>query len=104
MFLYFVALMLVSLIERRIRLEMQAQQIKSLPMRPDGLRTAKPTWRTIRDTFDGIHLASIESSGAVIHVAVKGLNALRRQILGLLKVPITIYTKLSDRWWLFAIA
>jgi len=103
MFLYFIALMLVSLFERKIRLEMQAQEIKSLPMRPDGSSTEKPTWRTIRDTFAGVHLASIERSGEVLHVAVKGLNALRRQILQLLKVPLTIYTRLRDRWWVFAI-
>jgi transposase len=46
MFLYFIALMLVSLIERRIRLEMQEQEIESLPMRPAGMLTKKPTWRT----------------------------------------------------------
>ena len=101
MFLYFIALMLVSLIERRIRLEMQEQQVESLPMRPDRSHTAKPTWRTIKDTFDGIHLATIECSGKVIHRAVKGLDTLQRQILWLLKVPIIVYTKLRDQWWVF---
>jgi len=41
MFLYFIALMWVSLIERRIRLEMQGQPIDRLPMRPDGSYTDK---------------------------------------------------------------
>jgi len=102
MFLYFVALMLVSLIERRIRLEMQEQQINSLPMRPDRSHTAKPTWRTIRDTFDNVHLVSISNSERLIHVTVKGVDALRQEILKLLKVAITIYTGLRDRWWEFA--
>ena len=53
MFLYFIALMLISLIERRIRLEMQARNIDSLPMRPAGMLTKKPTWRTIKDSFHG---------------------------------------------------
>jgi len=103
MFLYFIALMLVSLIERRIRLEMQEQKIDSLPMRPAGMHTKKPTWRTIIDSFHGVHLATIEQSGKVIHTALKGLNALRRRILALLKVPITTYTRLCDRWWVYAI-
>jgi hypothetical protein len=103
MFLYFIALMLVSLIERRIRLEMQQQQIKSLPMRPDGSHTEKPTWRTLRDTFDDLYLVSIEQASEVIHEALKGLNTLRRQILKLLQVPITVYTTLRDQWWVFAI-
>jgi transposase len=102
MFLYFIALMLVSLIERRIRLEMQKRQIKSLPMRPDGSRTDKPTWRTIKDTFDNIHLVSVNHSGELVHRAVKGLDTLRRQILKLLKTPNSVYTKLCDRWWVFA--
>ena len=100
--LYFIALMIVSLIERRIRKEMQEQKIVSLPMRPAGMHTKKPTWQTIVDSFHGVHLAMIEESGQVIHTALKGLNALRRQILELLKVPVTIYAKLLDRWWEFA--
>jgi transposase len=103
MFLYFIALMLVSLIERRIRLEMQEQKIDSLPMRPAGMHTKKPTWRTIVDSFHGVHLATIEQSGKIIHTALKGLSTLRRRILALLKVPITTYTRLCDRWCVFAI-
>ena len=103
MFLYFIALMLVSLIERRIRLEMQEQEIESFPMRPAGMHTKKPTWRTIVDTFHGVHLATIEQSGEVIHTALKGMSALRRQILALLKVPIEAYTRLCDRWWEYAV-
>jgi transposase len=103
MFLYFIALMLVSLIERRMRLEMQEQHIERLPLRPAGMQTKKPTWRTIMDSFHGVHLATIERSGKVIQTALKGLSELRRQILTLLKVPITIYTTLCDGWWMFAI-
>jgi transposase len=103
MFLYFIALMLVSLIERRIRLEMHEQKIDSLPMRPAGMHTKKPTWRTIVDSFHGVHLATIEQSGKIIHTALKGLSTLRQRILALLKVPITTYTRLCDRWWVYAI-
>lgn len=103
MFLYFIALMLVSLIERRMRLEMQEQRIEHLPLRPAGMQTKKPTWRTIMDSFHGVHLATIERSGKVIQTALKGLSELRRQILALLKVPITIYTRLCAGWWMFAI-
>ena len=104
MFLYFVALMLVSLIERRIRLEMQQRKIDKLPMRPAGMYTKKPTWRTITDSFDGVHLAALVQSGTVVQAALKGMTALRQQILELLKVPIKTYTRLRDGWWRFAIA
>ena len=56
LFLYFVALMLVSLIERRIRRQMQEQRIDKLPLRPVGMYTKKPTWRTSMDSFAGVHL------------------------------------------------
>ncbi len=101
MFLYFIALMLVSLIERRIRLEMQERNIDSLPMRPAGMHTKKPTWRTIRDTFHAVHLVSVEHSSKIIHTGLKGLSELRRRILDLLKVPVAVYTGLCDRWWIF---
>ena len=101
MFLYFIALMLVSLIERRMRREMQEQQIERLPMRPDGSHTDKPTWRTIKDTFAQIYLVFVKRSSEIIHRAVKGLDRLRQQILKLLKVPNSIYTRLCDRWWVF---
>ena len=39
----------------------------------------------------------------IIHTALKGLNALRQRILTLLKVPVTTYTTLRDRWWMFAL-
>jgi transposase len=103
MFLYFIALMLVSLIERRMRREMQEQHIERLPLRPAGMQTKKPTWRTIMESFHGVHLATIERSGKLIQTALKGMSELRRQILALLKVPVTIYTSLCDGWWMFAL-
>lgn len=101
MFLYFVSLMLVSLIERRIRSTMQEQKIENLPIGPAGMYKKKPTWRTIMDTFAQIHLAMIEQSGQVVHTSLKGLDALRQHVLTLLKVPISTYTKLNDEWWIF---
>lgn len=103
MFLYFVALMLVSLIERRIRREMQEQSIDSLPLRPDGAHTKKPTWRTLVDAFHGVHIATVRQQGQLIYSKLKGLDPLRRQLLCLLNVPIKIYTELTDRWWEFLV-
>ncbi len=101
--LYVIALMLISLIERRIRLQMQEQQIERLPLRPAGMQTKKPTWRTIMDSFHGVHLATIERSGKVVQTTLKGLSDLRKQVLELLQVPITTYADLGDGWWQFAL-
>lgn len=101
--LYFIALMLVSLIERQIRLEMKKAHIERLPLRPAGMQTKAPTWRTIMDSFHGVHLATIERAGRVIQTTLKGLTELRQQVLALLRVPIDIYTSLRDGWWRFAL-
>jgi transposase len=101
--LYVIALVLISLIERRIRLQMQEQQIERLPLRPAGMQTKKPTWRTIMDSFHGVHLATIEGSGKVVQTTLKGLSDLRKQVLELLQVPIATYADLGDGWWQFAL-
>jgi hypothetical protein len=65
---------LVSLIERRIRMEMQQRKIDKLPMRPAGMYAKKPTWRTVRDSFEGVHLATLVQSGNVVQAALKGMT------------------------------
>ena len=85
-------------------MEMQQRKIDKLPMRPAGMYTKKPTWRTIKDSFEGVHLATLVQSGNVVQAALKGMTTLRQQILELLKVPIETYTRLRDGWWRFAIA
>ena len=102
MFLYFIALMLISLIERQMRLQMQKEQIECLPLRPDGSCTKRPTWRTIRDSFSQVHLA-VKQGGRFVYQALKGLDSLRQQVLRLLLVPIEVYAQLGDRWWQFAL-
>jgi hypothetical protein len=79
------------------------EQIKRLPLRPDGSNTEKPTWRTIRDSFSQVHLAAVKQGGEVVYQALKGLDALRQQVLRLLLVPIEVYAQLGDQWWRFAL-
>jgi hypothetical protein len=101
LFLYFIALMLVSLIERNIRREMKKQQIKSLPIRPSGLPTKAPTWENLQHFFRNIHLAIVRQGEQQLQSAVKGISTLHAKLLRLLKVPLSVYEDLVDRWWLF---
>ena len=48
LFFYFVALMIVSLIERKIRINMTKAKIEKLPILPQTMNTKKPTWNNIR--------------------------------------------------------
>jgi hypothetical protein len=102
MFLYFIALMVVSLIERTIRSEMAKENIKSLPIRPTGLPTKAPTWENLQNFFRNVHLAMVVEGQRILRTTVKGIGAIHVQLLRLLKVPLAIYEKVKDGWWLFS--
>jgi len=55
LFLYFVALMIVSLIERKVRMNMVREKIEKLPILPQGMNSKKPTWNNIRYFFRNVH-------------------------------------------------
>ncbi len=100
-FLYFIALMLVSLIERNIRRQMVEKQIESLPILPSRIKTKAPTWNNIRYFFRNIHLALITKNEKVLQSTVKGVTELHYLLLELLKVPSSVYDNLQDGWWNF---
>jgi len=101
MFLYFIALMIVSLIERNIRKQMVAEQIESLPILPSKMKTKAPTWNNIRYFFRNVHLALITKDERVLQSTVKGVTKSHHLLLKLLKVPSNVYENLKDGWWNF---
>ena len=103
MFLYFIALMIVTLIERNIRTQMQEQKVEKLPILPSGLNTERPTWNNIRYFFNSIHLAVVTMDGNTVRTMVKGVTSLHQKVLRLLKIPISAYLRLKEGWWQFVI-
>ena len=103
MFLYFIALMIVTLIERNIRTRMQEQKVEKLSILPSGLNTERPTWNNIRYFFNGIHLTVVTITGDSIRTMVKGVTPLHQKVLHLLKIPILVYRRLKDGWWQFGV-
>jgi len=101
MFLYFIALMIVSLIERNIRQQMAEEQIESLPILPSRMKTKTPTWNNIRYFFRNVHLALITKDERVLQSTVKGVTKSHHLLLKLLKVPSSVYGNLQDGWWNF---
>jgi transposase len=101
LFLYFVALMIVSLIERKIRMNMAKDDIAKLPILPQGMNSKKPTWNNIRYFYRDVHYSQIIRDGVCIQALVKGLSALHEQINGLLEIPDSVYENLQDCWWQF---
>jgi len=101
MFLYFIGLMIVSLIERNIRKQMVAEQIENLPILPARMKTKAPTWNNIRYFFRNVHLALITKDERVLQSTVKGVTKMHHLLLKLLKVPSSVYENLQDGWWNF---
>ncbi len=101
LFLYFVALMLVSLIERKIRMNMARENIEKLPILPQGMNSKKPTWNNIRYFYRNIHLAEIVQAKVQIQSSVKGLTALHKQVNQLLEVSVSVYAGFQEDWWQF---
>jgi len=99
--LYFIALMIVSLMERNIRKNMAEEKVEKLPILPNGMNTKKPTWNNINYFFEGVHLALIEKENKIIQATLKGVTALHETVLKLLGVSTSAYSTIQDRWWLF---
>ncbi|MBU0699074.1 MAG: IS1634 family transposase [Proteobacteria bacterium] len=101
LFLYFVALMIVSLIERKIRMNMAKANIEKLPILPQAMNSKKPTWNNIKYFFRNVHYSEIIQDGVCIQSMVKGLSDLHKQINRLLDVPNSVYKNLQPSWWQF---
>lgn len=101
-FLYFIALMIVSLMERNIRKNMIQEKIEKLPILPNGMKTGKPTWNNIKYFFNNIYLSIVEEHGRVIQTTLKGVTKLHKTVIKLLGISTAAYAKLQDRWWLFS--
>ena len=100
-FLYFIALMIVSLIERNIRKNMAEEKVEKLPILPNGMNTKTPTWNNLNYFFKNIHLSIIEKQRRIIQISLKGVTGLHETVLKLLGVSISAYSKIQDQWWLF---
>lgn len=101
LFLYFVALMIVSLIERKIRMNMVRENIEKLPILPQGMNSKKPTWNNLRYFYRNVHYSQIIRDGVCIQAVVKGITGLHEQINRLLEIPDTVYKNIRDSWWQF---
>ena len=100
-FLYFIALMIVSLMERNIRKNMAERKIEKLPILPNGMNTKHPTWNNINYFFRNVHLGHVQKQGQIIHTTLKGITQTHELVLQLLGVSPSIYAAIKDQWWLF---
>lgn len=101
MFLYFIAMMVLGLMERRIRLSMRQEKIESLQILPAKMKTKSPTFNNIRQYFEEIHMAVITIKKKIVSVSTKGISRMHAFVLRLLKIPDDLYKNLKNNWWRF---
>lgn len=100
-FLYFIALMIVSLMERNIRKKMAEEKVEKLPILPNNMNTKNPTWNNIRYFFRNVHLGLVENQGQIIQTFLKGVTRIHEIVLQLMGVSLLAYTTIRDNWWIF---
>jgi transposase len=101
-FLYFVALMVISLMERAIRKQMAEEGIEKLPILPEKMKTSRPTWNNLRYLFRGVHQSQIFLDGQLVKQTLKGLLDIHVETLRLLGVSPSAYSDLGPDWLTFS--
>jgi transposase len=94
--IYFLALLVSTLIERELRHAMRDQHIHSLPLYPEERTTTRPTSEQILKLYAHTQRHAIIKEDRVLHAYQPELTDLQQQILTLLKVPITRYQPADD--------
>ena len=88
---YFLVLLVETLLERELRQAMEREGLESLPLYPEGRPCRRPTARRVIDLFDDIQRHTLHSDNEAPTVFVTELSALQRRILDLLGIPTTQY-------------
>jgi transposase len=91
-FLYFVALLITALIERDLRRGMVREGIEALPLYPEERKTRRPTAEQVLRAFSLVQRSSLWQDQRELQRFEPELTDLQRQILELLRVPLSVYS------------
>ena len=80
-----------ALIERELRQAMRREGIDELPLYPEERKTQRPTAEQILRLFSLTQRHILQQEEVSIHTFEPELTDLQRQILALLKVPLSTY-------------
>lgn len=93
LFLYFIVQLVQALIEREVRLGMKERGLKELPLYPEGRDCQAPCTERILEIFDGLQRHHLQKGTTAVQVFEPKLDKLQKQILSLLHVPTTDFTR-----------
>lgn len=91
-YLYFIALLVQSLIEREIRRSMERENIESLPLYPEERENKRPTCEQIFRLFSLAERHTLFDEGNPVRVFEPKLTPLQLQVMDLLGVRESSYT------------
>jgi len=91
LFVFFIALLVQSVIEREIRLNMKKAGLKSIPIYPEKRQCTSPTADKVLNLFNNIQRHRLTDTGVLVKTFNPKLNEVQVFILDLLKIPHNFY-------------
>jgi hypothetical protein len=91
MFIYFLALSVAAVIERKLKLAMVNKGIESLPTLPEGRLSKSPTWEQIVRLFEHHHRHALYDGIKSIKTFSDPLAPIQCQVLALLNISTAAY-------------
>ena len=88
---YFLALLVQTLLERDLRQAMEREGIEHLPLYAEDRDCRRPTTRKLIDLFEPVQRHALTMSGGKEEMLHTTLSPLQRRILRLLKIPQCLY-------------
>ena len=95
LFVFFIALLVQSVIEREIRLNMKKAGLKSIPIYPEKRQCASPTTDKVLNLFNNIPRHYLTDSGVLVKTFNPRLNEVQAFFLDLLKIVHSVCTENS---------
>ncbi|UUX91893.1 IS1634 family transposase [Methanoplanus endosymbiosus] len=93
LFIYFVAHLVQSLIEREIRINMKKSGMESIPIYPEKRQCASPTTDRVLGLFDDMKCQHLTNDGTLVKTFNPKLNDIQITILDLLNMPHSTYSQ-----------
>jgi transposase len=91
LFLCFVALLVHALLEREVRRGMAREKLDRLPLHPEERECKAPSTERILDLFAPLQRHRLRRKGRLVQIFEPELNDLHRQILGLMRLPTSLF-------------
>lgn len=88
---YFLALLVQTLLERELRRAMERENVEHLPLYGEQRECRRPTTRKLIDAFDGVQRHELTRPKTKVEVLRTDLSPLHRRILKLLRIPANTY-------------